>query len=545
MDGQSEDQIRQEQLDLLKMLDAQERAVKEQAFLDKKYSLIQKAFLLCKAKIRMLGGSNRSGKTEVGADDLVIRSTGIIPNELVLEYPVDLIRIGDYWASALSFKVSKNVSEDKIFKSLPRSYVRKYHTEARILDTVNGSKIGFMSADAGRDKYQGTSRIGVWNDEEHPEDICDEEYMRGVDCKGWMSHTFTPVEGLTWMFSKVYKRAALYYFTRNKHGISEEPLMVHAPEEIKLLKDRELVCIPNTSGDADENIVAFQMSIYDNPFLDDYEIQMTERKYQYDLPKYNARVLGKFTKISGFNVFDTGRLSKLQGSLRVDYKQGEVVDGKLELNKRGRLTMFVEKKPFGKGHYVVGGDAAEGLMNGDYSCAQILDHQTFEQVAVWHGKCSPEEFAKILVDLGKFYNNAIVAPERNFHGFGIVNAIRDVHKYQYLFSEYNIAERTLKGSVENPKKTYGWDTNGKTKPIMIQTLGRFIRDGHIRINDFNTIDELISYVYDDGKTEAMGGCYDDRVMALAIALQVAMRKQIPLPKLEVTKSDKINPVTGY
>lgn len=545
MDTNSEDQIRQEQLELLKLLDAQEQAVKEDRFIEKKYSLIQEAFLLCTAKVRMLGGSNRSGKSEVGADDMTIRSTGIIPKQLEGRLSPEVIKVGDYWASALSFKVSKDVTEEKIFKSMPRNYIRKYHTEARRLETLNGSKIGFMSADAGREKYQGTSRLGIWNDEEHPEDICDEEYMRTVDCRGWMSHTFTPVEGLTWMFSKVYKRAAFYYFTKNKHGISEEPLMVHTPEEIKLLKDRELVCIPNTSSEADQNIVAFQMSIYDNPFLDDYEIQQTEKKYEHDLPKYNARVLGRFTKISGFNVFDTGRLTKLQSSLRVDYKQCEITDGKLELNKRGRLTTFVDKKVMGKGYYVIGADVAEGLMVGDYSCAQILDHKTFEQVAIWHGKCSPEEFSKILVDLAKFYNQAILAPERNFHGFGVVNAIKDVHKYPQLYAEYNIAEKTLRGLSEHPKKTYGWDTNNKTKPIMIQTLGQFIRDGHIRVNDFNTIDELISYVYDEGKTEAMGGCYDDRVMALAIALQVAIRKQTPLPKLDILKAPGVDPITGY
>lgn len=541
----NEDKIREEQLELLKLLDAQERVAKEQAFLDKKYSLIQEAFLLCTAKTRMLGGANRSGKTEVGADDLIMRATGLIPNGLVDKYPTAIIKKGRYWSSALSFQFSKDVSEEKIMKSLPKHQIRRTSVMPRMVELIDGSEIGYKSADAGREKYQGTSRYGIWVDEEHPEGICDEIYMRTTDCSGWISYTFTPVEGLTWMFSKVYKRASRFYFTRNKHNISEEPLAVHTPEEIKLLKDRELVCIPNTSADADENIVAFQMSIYDNLFLPDVEIQMTEKRFEHDLPKYNARVLGRFTKISGHNVFETGRLTKIQSSLRVDYKQGDIVDGKLELSKRGRLTMFVDKKPVGKGNYVIGADVAEGLITGDYSCAQILDHRSMEQVAIWHGKCSPEEFGKILVDLGKFYNNAILAPERNFHGFGVVNAIKDTFKYPYLYSEYNLSEKTLRGLTETSKKTYGWDTNGKTKPIMIQTLGQFIRDSHVKINDFNTIDELISYVYDDRKTEAMGGCYDDRVMALAIALQVAIRKQIPLPALSLTKPVEINPITGY
>ena len=545
MDGQSEDQIRQEQLELLKLLDAQERVSKEQAFLDKKYSLIQEAFLLCPAKTRMLGGANRSGKTEVGADDMIMRSTGLIPNVLEGKYPAEFVRIGDYWASALSFKVSKEVTEEKIFKSFPQNHIRKYHADGRTLETVQGSKMGFKSADAGRDKYQGTSRLGVWTDEEHPEDICDEIYMRTIDCRGWVAYTFTPVEGLTWMFSKVYKRASMFYFTKNKHGIAEEPLMVHTPEEIKLLKDRELICIPNTSAEADPDIVAFQVSIYDNAFLDDNEIQKTEKRYEHDLPKYNARVLGRFTKISGHNVFDTSRLSKLQGSLRVDHKQGDVEKGQLILSKRGRLTMFTDKKPVGRGYYVIGADVAEGMSTGDYSCAQVLDHKTFEQVAIWHGKCSPEEFSGILVDLAKFYNNAILCPEVNFHGRGVMIAIRDNYKYNNLFAAYHSPDKQSRKISPSTQKVYGWDTNNSTKPTMIQDLGRFIRDGHIKINDFNTIDELISYVYDDRKTEAMGGCYDDRVMALAIALQVAIRKNVQLPQISLTKPVAINPITGY
>jgi hypothetical protein len=105
----------------------------------------------------------------------------------------------------------------------------------------------------------------------------------------------------------------------------------------------------------------------------------------------------------------------------------------------------------------------------------------------------------------------------------------------------------LKADSKSGVKKYGWDTNNKTKPIMIQTLAAFISDNHIQINDPNTIDELITFVYDkDGHTGAMGGCYDDRVMALAIALQLFKLTPIVRPSANIIHSpNRVSDITGY
>jgi phage terminase large subunit-like protein len=539
---------REQREELLKLLRARREAQKDRKLQDFIPSLIQKAYTLCKAKIRFLVGSNRSGKSEIGAVDVEIRAGIGMPAALKDEYPQDLIRHGEYWVTSLDFPSSRDITQKKIFKFCPVREIKVFNKEFRVLTTETaGSEIGFKSADSGRSKFQGTSKMGIWNDEECPEDVWDEEYMRTTDCEGWMSLTFTPIQGLTWAYSKVYKKASRIIFTRNKHSVTEEVGLVHSLEEIALMKDRELVVMENTSSDADPDIVIFQMSIYDNIHLADIEIQRAEKKYKDDPASYNARVLGRFTKLTGRNVFNVERLLKLQGKCQTNFERGDIENGKFDKNIKGKLVVFKPKKELGRGYYVIGADVAEGLDTGDYSCAQVLDRLTGEQVAVWHGHCSPENFADILVALGTYYNNAFIAPERNFHGFGVVNRIRDHHKYKRLFCWYDEQQKTVKQGYTGDKK-YGWETNARTKSILVQNLASFLNDNHLKLNDFNTVDELITYIYqEDGSTGGMRGCFDDRVMALGIAVQLYLKTPIVRythPSTNST-SEKVNPYTGY
>jgi len=66
--------------------------------------------------------------------------------------------------------------------------------------------------------------------------------------------------------------------------------------------------------------------------------------------------------------------------------------------------------------YVMGVDTAEGLGHGDYSCVQVLDLNTGEQVAVWHGHIAPDELAAEVFNVGLWYRDALCCGESNNHG---------------------------------------------------------------------------------------------------------------------------------
>ncbi len=534
--------------EILELLNAKKRIESDKILQNWCPSLLQEHFLLNTKKIRVIGGATRSGKSDAAATDISIRSTGIIPDILKDRYPTNRIRKGDYWCSGLDFNAGRDVVYPKLDSFIAQRFKIGYNKADRIFTLIDKVHIGQKSADSGREKYGGTSRNGIWMDEEHPKEIWDECYDRTSDCEGYLTMTFLPVKGLTWAYSELYCKAFCYVSTVNIHGMEEKEGLVHTVDDIEKLKERKIVIRYNTSSNADPDIVFYEMSVYDNCYIPSVEIYKREKKYKDDPSGYRARVLGRFTKITGANVFNVPILLKKQAECIKPFKRGDIKDRRFVEHPQGKLIIFKDLKKLHNYHFAIGADTSEGLDTGDASCAQIVSYATHEQWAMWHGKPTPEEFAGILVELGMFFNYAWVAPERNFHGFGVVSRIRDHFKYRRLYSEYDISQHILNVSVKPTEKRYGWDTNTKTKPIMIQDLASDISQGSLRINDFHTYEELITYVYKTNrKTGALGGCKDDRVTALAIANQVLKRKGIPRTKITSSFKPKhiVDPITGY
>jgi hypothetical protein len=164
--------------------------------------------------------------------------------------------------------------------------------------------------------------------------------------------------------------------------------------------------------------------------------------------------------------------------------------------------------------YVIGADVAEGLDWGDFSCAHVIDVESGLVVAEWHGHTPADVFGSELFRLGLWYNSALVGVESNNHGLTTITALRRLG-YKRLFRR-----RRLNSTQANkPMMEFGWHTNKSTKPLMIDELGRAIRDQDIEIRSAGALGELRTYVRDE--RGAMGGSpHDDRVMSLAVANQM-------------------------
>ena len=200
--------------------------------------------------------------------------------------------------------------------------------------------------------------------------------------------------------------------------------------------------------------------------------------------------------------------------------------------------LYVWDAPKSDRRYVVGGDVAEGLSHGDFSCLQVLDERG-KLVASWHGHCAPDALGSIAGHLGKRYRQALVCIERNNHGLTTLTCLRD-NGYQPLFVE-EIIDRTSEG---RQSQRLGWLTTSKSKPLIIDRLNAAIRDQDLMIKDEKTISELRTYVVaDNGSTNALPGRFDDRVMALAIANEMIRH----LPRRHLVESKKFKSMTraGY
>lgn len=185
-----------------------------------------------------------------------------------------------------------------------------------------------------------------------------------------------------------------------------------------------------------------------------------------------------------------------------------------ELDSKGYVEIF-ERPKEGK-FYNIGADVAEGLIDGDYSNAYVMDSE-FNVVAKWRGHIDPDLYGEELVKLAKYYNDAYLGVESNNHGLTTIKAVQRKDYFNLFFT------KTYDAVVDKTTQKVGWNTNTKTKPLMIDKLAEFIRGKFIGCKDIDFINECLTYVIEDkGTTNAQEGCHDDCVMSMAIALQLAL-----------------------
>lgn len=176
------------------------------------------------------------------------------------------------------------------------------------------------------------------------------------------------------------------------------------------------------------------------------------------------------------------------------------------------LSVWSRPDPFRA--YVLGADVAEGLDWGDYSCAYVIEVESGEVVACWHGHTPADVFAAEIFKLATWYNTALVGIESNNHGLTTITALRRLG-YKRIFRRRRV--NSTQGN--RPMTEFGWHTNKSTKPLMIDELGKSIREQAIVLKDAAALGELRTYVRDE-KGAMSGSPHDDRVMSLAIANQM-------------------------
>jgi hypothetical protein len=190
---------------------------------------------------------------------------------------------------------------------------------------------------------------------------------------------------------------------------------------------------------------------------------------------------------------------------------------KFEAGVEGRLSVYSFRKVGSR--YYIGGDCCKGQSNSedaDYACAQVFDRYTWEQVAVWHGRVEASEFAREMEGLGYFYNKAHLIPESNDHGNTVCVKLQEWH-YPDLYVRQQFDALGTK-TIKKP----GFETNKKTRPLLVDSIDSSINSSVPKLNDIPTLEELLTFVRHDktGKPQAARGCHDDRVIAVGLAFVI-------------------------
>lgn len=263
---------------------------------------------------------------------------------------------------------------------------------------------------------------------------------------------------------------------------------------------------------------------------------------------------------SGRPVFDIRKLIKMEEFARLPENQptyGYIEKEKNEfgmerhvfkdvpvaLDGQDPTPLKVWELPLKDIKYTIAVDVAEGLEiskdsggAGDYSVIDVMRQDTLKTVARYRGHIDPDLLGDEAVALGMFYNYALIGPETNNQGLTTTQRIRNLF-YRNLYQretseEEQFQERTSK---------MGWQTNRKTKPIMVNDLAKAIREGDIIELDVVAIREMMTYVRDDnGHTRAQENMFDDCVMAKAINLQMAQWNSYDLTNVKIYKPTKLN-----
>jgi len=175
------------------------------------------------------------------------------------------------------------------------------------------------------------------------------------------------------------------------------------------------------------------------------------------------------------------------------------------------------------GIYQIGADPTHTIA-GDQACAQVLNRRTLEQAAVLAMHTDPIEFAKQLDLLGRFYNLAVIAPEKEGPGYATVGHLLGAN-YPRVWESQKVDKTPGKISGD----VFGWGTNKATKAMamgyLVNALAQPLQvigntSYGLLIHDEDTFNELKDYVSDEkgGFCNGDGSLFDDRVMSLGIAL---------------------------
>ena len=182
------------------------------------------------------------------------------------------------------------------------------------------------------------------------------------------------------------------------------------------------------------------------------------------------------------------------------------------------LWIWEENLPGNK--YLLVADVARGDGK-DFSCFHIIKLETMEVVAEYKGKPNLEMFAQLLFNTANEYGQCLLVVENNNIGYTVLDKLAEYGYPNLYYSIKSTHEYIEQHQAElRNSAVAGFTTSMKTRPLIVAKLEEFIRNKLIKIYSSRTINEMKTFIWKNGKPQAMKGYNDDLVMALAIGCWV-------------------------
>ena len=262
---------------------------------------------------------------------------------------------------------------------------------------------------------------------------------------------------------------------------------------------------------------------------------------------------------SGERIFDKYKIEDLRktckkpryiGEVYANGDEGEKAFENLHFTQdaQGQLHIWdlpeIDDKELITNRYLVVVDIGGRSKGADWSVIVVFDRLFMMEggkpvvVAQWHGHTDMDILAWKSAQIAAFYDNALLViesntlethdKERNVDGDQskyILNQIKDA--YDNLYARKQSEEDIRQGL---PRK-YGFHTNVSTKPVIISTLTKVIRDAFYVERDEECLNEYLCYEKKkNGAFGAINGKHDDLLMTRAIGLHICFN-EMETPKI--------------
>ena len=293
------------------------------------------------------------------------------------------------------------------------------------------------------------------------------------------------------MFADEYIKYAKIFKNINGHKFTEKDL---TPEEKQLLNDYEGMTL---------DILCWRRLKIQNSSLDQFN-------QEFPLTDEMAFVT------SGNSVFDNDRITSVLRALQLNkikyMDKKDITDLPKELKKFYGKSFYMYYKPVQGQRYYIGVDTSEGIGK-DYSTAIVLNKDGEEVAMFKNNKIKPYEFAELINVLGHYYNKAYLVVEKASGGHSVISRLR--YDYKYM----NMAKYKSYDEFQRIKWQIGFDTNSKTKSLIINDLQELFDKGNILLHSEDILEEMkVFECKDNGSMGAMTSYHDDLIMALALAI---------------------------
>ena len=276
---------------------------------------------------------------------------------------------------------------------------------------------------------------------------------------------------------------------------------------------------------------------------------------------------------SGARVFDKYKIEELKPACRPPRFVGEVYGDAQEGNDalknlrftQGTQGLFsvwnlpdISNTEKVTERYLVVVDIGGRSKKADWSVITVFDRVFMADggkpivVAQWYGHVDMDILAWKAAQIAAFYDNALLViesntletkdKERQVDGdlsHFILNQIKEVYPNLYARKQ---SEDDIK---EGRPKKYGFHTNVSTKPMVIATLIKVVRENLYVERDERCLDEYLTYERKkNGAYGAIVGKHDDLLMTRAIGLHICffemdLPKFIDLTKPRIPKRKKV------